>query len=40
MVDICGSDIPNLSKFVKYNIESIDIYGTELYEDDEGSVEE
>jgi hypothetical protein len=39
MVDICGSDIPNLSKFVEDTIEAIDVYGTGIY-DDEDSVEE
>lgn len=39
MVDICGSDILNLSKFVKDTIEAIDVYGSGIY-DDEDLVEE
>jgi hypothetical protein len=40
MVNIYGSDIPNLSKFVEDTIEAIDVYGTGIYDDDEDSVEE
>jgi hypothetical protein len=35
MVDIYGSDIPNLSKFVEDTIEAIDIYGTDMYDDED-----
>ena len=40
MVDICGSDIPNLSKFVQDTFESISVYGNDDIYDDEDSVEE
>ena len=40
MVNIYGSDIPNLSKFVEDTIEAIDVYGTGIYDEDEDSVEE
>jgi hypothetical protein len=39
MVDICGSDILNLSKFVQDTFESVSVYGNDSY-DDEDSVEE
>jgi len=39
MVNIYGSDIPNLSKFVKDTIESVDVYGTDIYEDDDSAEE-
>jgi hypothetical protein len=39
MVDICGSDIPNLSKFVQDTFEAISVYGNDDY-DYEDSVEE
>jgi len=34
MVNVYGSDIPNLSKFVEDTIEAIDIYGTDIYDED------
>jgi hypothetical protein len=41
MVNVYGSDIPNLSKIVEDTIGAVDVYGTDIYEDeDENSVEE
>jgi len=39
MVDICGSDILNLSKFVQDTFEAIDVYGTDIYEDEDSEEE-